>query len=83
MIAEILRREGIATDPARLEERIEAAAVGYSDPDDAARQIRANDNLRTQIESAVLEDQAVDWLLGKVKIVDEPTTFKDLMNFGA
>ena len=83
LIAEVLRREGIQTDARRLEERIEAAAVGYADPEDAARQIRGNENLRTQIESAVLEYQAVDWLLGKVKIVDEPTTFKELMNFGA
>jgi trigger factor len=83
LISEVLRREGIATDQQRLAERIEAAAVGYSDPEDAARQIKANDNLRSQIESAVLEDQAVDWLLAKVKIADQPTTFKELMNFGA
>jgi len=83
LIAEVLRRERIAADPKRLDERIEAAAAGYSDPADAARQIRANDNLRGQIVSAVLEDQAIDWLLGKVRIVDAPTTFKELMNFGA
>jgi trigger factor len=83
LIAEIIRRERIATDAKRLEERIEAAAAGYSDPDEAVRQIRANDNLRSQLESAVLEDQAVDWLLGKVKIADTSTTFKELMNFGA
>ncbi|MBS0373452.1 MAG: trigger factor [Proteobacteria bacterium] len=83
LIAEVIRREGIQTDARLLDERIEAAAVGYSDPEDAARQIRANDNLRAQLESAVLEDQAVEWLLGKVKVVDQPTTFKDLMNFGA
>lgn len=83
LIAEVLRRERIATDPKRLEERIEAAAAGYSDPEDAARQIKANDNLRGQIVSAVLEDQAIDWLLGKVKVVEQPTTFKELMNFGA
>lgn len=83
LIAEVLRREAIAVDARRLEERIEAAAVGYSDPDEAARQIKANDNLRAQLESAVLEDQAVDWLLGRVKVVDQPTTFKELMKFGA
>jgi trigger factor len=83
LIAEVLRRERIAADPKRLEERIAAAAAGYSDPEDAARQIRANDNLRGQIVSAVLEDQAIDWLLGKVKVVEQPTTFKELMNFGA
>ncbi len=83
LIAEVLRREGIRLDGARFEERVEAAAAGYSDPDAAAAQIKGNANLRSQIESGVLEDQAVDWLLGKVKVVDAPTTFKELMNFGA
>jgi trigger factor len=83
LIAEVLRRERIQADPKRLGERIEAAAAGYSDPEEAARQIKANDNLRGQIVSAVLEDQAIDWLLGKVRVVDTPTTFKELMNFGA
>ena len=36
-----------------------------------------------QLESSVLEDQAVDWLLGRVKVVDQPSTFKELMKFGA
>ena len=83
LVGELIRQGGIATDAARLEERIEATAVGYSDPEDAARQIRASDELRGQIESGVLEDQAVEWLLGKIKVVDRPSTFKELMNFGA
>ena len=83
LVGELIRQGGIATDAARMEERIEATAVGYSDPEDAARQIRGSDDLRGQIESGVLEDQAVEWLLGKIKVVDQPSTFKELMNFGA
>jgi len=83
LVGELIRQGGIATDAVRLEERIEATAVGYSDPEDAARQIRSSDDLRGQIESGVLEDQAVEWLLGKIKVVDQPSTFKELMNFGA
>ena len=30
----------------------------------------------------VLEDQVVDWLLGRVKTTDQPTNFKAVMNFG-
>ena len=83
LIGEVIRRERLSVNAERLEERIEAAAVGYPEPDAAARQIRASDEARSQLEAGVLEDQAVDWLLGKVKIVEQPSTFKELMNFGA
>lgn len=83
LIGEIIRREAIRVDEAALEARIESAAIGYADPDEAMRQIRSSDQFRQQLEGAVLEDQAIDWLLGKVKVVDEASSFKDLMNFGA
>ena len=83
LVGEIIRRERITVDAQRLDERIESAAVGYSDPEAAMRQIRDNDSLRSQLESAVLEDQAIDWLLGQVQVIDQPSTFKELMNFGA
>ncbi|MCZ8130333.1 MAG: trigger factor [Steroidobacteraceae bacterium] len=82
LIGEIIRREGVRVDAARLEERIESAAAGYPDPEDAARQIRDNRELLSQLEAVVLEDQVVDWLTAKVKVTEQPTSFKDLMNFG-
>ena len=83
LVGEIIRQGALKPDAARLEERIEAAAAGYSDPDDAARQIRGSEELRAQLESTVLEDQAVDWLLGRVKVIEQTSSFKELMNFGA
>jgi hypothetical protein len=35
-----------------------------------------------QLESAALEDQAVDWLLTQVKIIDKTSTFRELTGFG-
>jgi hypothetical protein len=35
------------------------------------------------IEGLVLEEQVVDWLLGRAKLTDRATTFKELMNFGS
>ena len=83
LIADIIRQGSITADPKRFEERVEEAAAGYSDPEDAARQIRASEDLRTQIVSGLLEDQAVEWLLERIKVVEQPSTFKELMNFGA
>jgi len=36
-----------------------------------------------QVENMALEDQVVDYLLERAKVTDQPTTFKEVMNFGA
>ena len=36
-----------------------------------------------QIENVVLEDQAVDHLLERAKVTEQPSTFREIMNFGA
>lgn len=82
LVGEVIRREKISADPAKVEERIESAAAGYPDPEQAARQIRDSREFLQQLEAVVLEDQAVEWLLSKVKVTEQPTTFKELMNFG-
>jgi trigger factor len=83
LLGEVIRREGLSVNTERLEERIATAAGGYAEPDEAVRQLRASDEARSQLAAAVLEDQAVDWLLDRVKVVEQPSTFKELMNFGA
>jgi len=35
-----------------------------------------------QLESAALEDQALDWALTQVKIIDKPSSFRELTGFG-
>ena len=36
----------------------------------------------SQIESAVLEDQVVDWALKAARVNERPMTFKELTGFG-
>ena len=35
-----------------------------------------------QLESAVLEDQALDWVQSNVKVVDKTVSFAELTGFG-
>jgi hypothetical protein len=35
-----------------------------------------------QLESAALEEQAVEWLLGRAQVTDRPMSFKELTGFG-
>jgi hypothetical protein len=36
-----------------------------------------------QVENIVLEEQAVDDLLSRANVVELPSTFREIMNFGA
>ncbi|HSN18467.1 MAG TPA: trigger factor [Gammaproteobacteria bacterium] len=79
LVGEIINQQRLAVDAKRVDERLERMAGEYSKPADAVRSFRSNRDIMRQVETLVLEDQAVDWLLGQASVTDKPTTFKDLM----
>jgi trigger factor len=83
LVGELIKTRGIKLDRERVETRLADVAGGYGDPDAVVKSYRQNPEAMRQIESMVLEEQAVDLLLEHARITDEPATFKDVMNFGA
>ena len=82
LLSEIVRAQGLKVDRARVEERLEAVVASHPDPQEARRQYLASREAMEQLESSALEDQALDWALTQVKVVDQPSTFRDLTGFG-
>jgi trigger factor len=83
LIGEIIKSAGIQVDRTLVEGRLADMAATYPDPEPVLKAYRQNPEAMRQIENLVLEDQVVDHLLAKSKVTDQPTTFKDVMNFGA
>ena len=83
LIDEIAKSEKMTPDAKKVEEHIETAAMGYPDPEDAARQIRDNAQLMSQVHASVIEEQVAEWLLARATVTGAPATFKEVMNFGA
>jgi len=83
LVGELIRTRGIAIDRERVEARLADIAGGYPDPAAILKAYRQNADAMRQVENMVLEDQVVDYLLERAKITDQPTTFKEVMNFGA
>ncbi len=81
IVGEIIRAEGLQLDREKVQSRLEALAASYPNPEDARRAYLQNREAMQQIESAVLEDQALDAVLARAKITERPTTFKDLTGF--
>jgi trigger factor len=82
LIGEIVRTQNLKVDRARVEERLESITASHPDPVEARRQYLASRKAMEQIESAALEDQAVDWIVAQVKVVEQPATFRALTGFG-
>jgi trigger factor len=82
LINEIIKAEKIELDRAKVTARLDDVVSTYKDPQEALRVYRQNREAMQQVEMLVLEDQVVDWLLGRVKTTDQPTSFKAVMNFG-
>jgi trigger factor len=83
LVGELIKTRGITLDRERVETRLADLAGGYPDPTAILKAYRQNADAMRQVENMVLEDQVVDYLLERAKVTDQPTTFKEVMNFGA
>lgn len=81
LLGEIIQSQKLRVDSARLNDALERLVEGYQQPEEMLRAYRANPGVMRQLESMVLEDQAVDFLLEKAQIIDKQITFSALMNF--
>ena len=54
----------------------------YPQPEEARRAYQQNPEAMRAIESAVLEDQVVDWALATARVTERPMSFKELTGFG-
>ena len=83
LVNELVKAKGLQLDRARVDARLGELAATYPDPDAILGAYRQNPDAMRQVENMVMEDQVVDFLLERAKVTDQPSTFKELMNFGA
>ena len=83
LVNELVKSRNLQLDRARVDTRLADLAATYPDPDAMVRAYRQNPDAMRQVEGMVLEDQVVDYLLARAKVTDQPSSFKELMNFGA
>ncbi|MGH8264968.1 MAG: trigger factor, partial [Steroidobacteraceae bacterium] len=63
LINEIIRREGIRVERSKVDEQIAELVSEHDQPGEMARAYLENREAMHQIETKVLEDQVVDWLV--------------------
>jgi trigger factor len=83
LLNDVIRRENLVADRARVNERLDEMVAAYGDAAAMKRAYMQNAEAMRQVESLALEDQAVDWILEHAKVHEVKSTFKELMNFEA
>ncbi len=79
LISEIVKANGIKASPEKIRETVDSVASTYDTPDEVVKWYYEDRERLGQIESVVLEERVVDWVLDKIQVEKSPTTFEALM----
>ncbi|MBC8025051.1 MAG: trigger factor [Steroidobacteraceae bacterium] len=83
LMSELVRAANLKVSRESVHEKVNELASTYSNPEEVRRAYLQNAETMRQIEAQVLEQQAIDWVLGQVKVAEKPASFSELTKFGA
>ena len=81
LLNDVIRRENLAVDRSRVNERLDEMLSAYGDAAAMKRAYLQNAEAMRQVESLALEDQAVEWILARARVREVASSFKEMMNF--
>ena len=79
MMGELANQNKIRIDAARVREAIETIANTYEQPTEVMQLYYGNQRLMQQVESSVLEEQVVDWVLENAKVTPKAMKFQEVI----
>lgn len=79
IVGEIIRANSIKADGAKVRAAVEELASAYETPSEVVAWYYSNERELSQMEAIVLEDQVVDFVLSKAKVVDKEQKFDEVM----
>jgi trigger factor len=76
----LAQQNKIRIDATRVREAIETIANTYEQPAEVMQLYYGNQRLMEQVESSVLEEQVVDWVLENAKVTPKAMKFQEVIN---
>ena len=80
IIAEIVRQQQFKPDEKLVRARIEQIAQSYAKPQELIDYYYSDEKNLAAIESAVLENQVVDWVVNQVNVEESVASLEEVMN---
>ena len=82
MLAHLASDQEITPDPSAVRAEIERMAATYEDPAQVVSWFYSEPSRLRPVETRLVEQQAIEATLARMKVVDEPSEFDELMNPG-
>lgn len=79
IIGEIVNEQKMQVDTQLVTQRIQQLAAQYQDPNQVIQYYQSNTQARASVESLVMEDQVVEWILSKVTQNKNKQTFTEVV----
>ena len=79
LMGELARQNRIRIDAAKVRAAIETVANTYEQPAEVMQLYYGNQRLMEQVESSVLEEQVVDWVLENAKVTPRTMKFQEVI----
>jgi len=79
LMGELARQNQIRIDAGKVREAIETVANTYEEPAEVMQLYYGNQRLMEQVESSVLEEQVVDWVLENAKVTPKEMKFQEVI----
>lgn len=80
LLGEVISANELKADDARVNTLIEEMASAYEDPREVIEFYSKNKEMMNNMRNVALEEQAVETVLAKAKVVEKSVSFNELMN---
>ncbi|HWT70733.1 MAG TPA: trigger factor [Oxalicibacterium sp.] len=83
ILAELVKANELQAKPEQVSAQVEEFAQSYEDPQQVIKYYFSDRSRLAEIEALVLEENVVNYVLGKAKVTEKPVAFDELMGNNA
>ncbi len=80
VLSEIVSKNELKASPDKVREAVEGIASTYEQPEEVVKWYMGDRGRMAEVESMVLEDQVVDWVLDHAQVTDIMASFDEIMS---
>jgi trigger factor len=79
ILADLVQKFELKAQPEKVRALVEEYAESFDQPEDVVKWYYANLNQLQEVESLVLEENVVEWVMSNAQVTDKAVTFAELM----
>ncbi|SBR48627.1 MULTISPECIES: trigger factor [unclassified Halomonas] len=79
LLAEVIKANELDASDEEIKAKVEELAEQYQDPSEVVDYYMGNDQMKTQVKSAILEEKAVDKLLEQTAVTDVDMSYQQVL----